>query len=272
MSPAAVLLLAALAAPTAPSARDASPRGRFIVGSPGPARPRRRPARRRAATSASSRPSAPTPTSTSVVDATWLRHEVEGYARRAARLRPAVTPGAVRAGAAPPRGRDRDPPGARRARRDAVDVRAAAPSASAGDGRCDADRHDDRRRAAGRLRGGAAGRVSEPISIRASASIATWADDEIERRLYYVGQALEDGDAAGDDSGAPVLRRAPGCWRVERRPKGSGDERAPDGRWRSATPITVRDPARGDSARAARQRGSARAATAMPWCAAPPLA
>ena len=83
MSPAAVLLLAALAAPTAPSAREASQRGRFIVGSPdrlasvGDRQHPRRYERVESAVGAYADVD-------ELVDATWLRHEVEGYARRAA--------------------------------------------------------------------------------------------------------------------------------------------------------------------------------------------
>jgi hypothetical protein len=83
MSPAAVLFLAVLAAPTAPSARDASPRGRFIVGSPdrlasvGDRQHPRRYERVESAVGAYADVD-------ELVDAIWLRHEVEGYARRAA--------------------------------------------------------------------------------------------------------------------------------------------------------------------------------------------
>jgi hypothetical protein len=80
---AAVLLLLALAAPIAPSARDGGGRGRFILGAPdrlamaGDRQHPRRYARIESAVDAYADVD-------EVADPTWLRHEVEGYARRAA--------------------------------------------------------------------------------------------------------------------------------------------------------------------------------------------
>ncbi|MBX3023336.1 hypothetical protein KF840_00325 [bacterium] len=82
MLPTAILALLALAAPVAPLARDASPRGRFIIGSPerpamvGDHQEPRRYERVESAVGAYA-------DIDEVGDAAWLRHELEGYARRA---------------------------------------------------------------------------------------------------------------------------------------------------------------------------------------------
>lgn len=80
---AAVLLLLALAAPLAPSVRDGGTRGRFILGGPdrlvmpGDQQHPRRYERIESTVDAYADVD-------EVADATWLRHEVEGYARRVA--------------------------------------------------------------------------------------------------------------------------------------------------------------------------------------------
>lgn len=82
MLPTAMLVFLALAAPVAPSARDGSPRGRFIIGSPerlamaGDRQEPRRYERVESAVGAYADVD-------EVGDATWLRHELEGYAWRA---------------------------------------------------------------------------------------------------------------------------------------------------------------------------------------------
>jgi hypothetical protein len=223
MLPAAVLLLAALAAPTAPSARDASPRGRFIVSSPdrlasvGDRQHPRRYERVESAVGAYADVD-------ELVDATWLRHEVEGYARRAADC-------------------DRLPPGpcgwGRRRVEGATVIHLAR------------GEHAEMLWTSGNraVRLGwrrtvttptgtmtvdeppadfAAGLVAEfPSDLDPASGSAAWNDDEIERRLYYVGRALEDGDAGGDEAARLYFARA-GLLAVEEA-EGILDERAPDG-------------------------------------------
>jgi hypothetical protein len=83
MSATTLLMLLALAAPVAPSARAVSPRGAFIVGvpdrlaAPGDHRQPRRYERIASVVAAFADVD-------DVGDAIWLRHELEGYARRAA--------------------------------------------------------------------------------------------------------------------------------------------------------------------------------------------
>lgn len=96
MSPTAVLVLLALAAPIAPSARDLAGRGRFIVATPdrlampGDRQEPRRYDRIESAVGAYA-------DIDEVADATWLRHEIAGYALRAGRC---VPPGPERCRAA----------------------------------------------------------------------------------------------------------------------------------------------------------------------------
>ena len=212
-----------------------------------------------------SRPSAPTPTSTALVDATWLRHEVEGYARRAADC-------------------DRLPPGpcgqARRRLERATVIHlvrgehaemlwtirpARRPPRLATDGD-DADGNDDRRRAAGRFRGGARGRVSERSRPRepptppgtttrsSGASTTSGARSRTAMQLAMRRRACTS--------------RAPGYWPSRRR-KGS----AVNAR-RTAMRARPRSPARTRLAAIRARRVAARQSplTEMPWCAAPPLA
>jgi len=233
MLPAAILLLAALAAPTAPSAREGSPRGRFIVGAPdrlAVAGDRQQPRRYERVESAVGAYA----DVDELVDATWLRHEVEGYARRAADC-------------------DRLPPGpCLRARRQFGTAAAIHLVRGEHAEMVWTSGHRAVRLGWRRMVTTPTGTmtVDEPPADFAAALAAefpsdldpasvdaTWADDEVERRLYYVGRALEDADVAGDEAARLYFARA-GLLAVEEA-EGVLGERAPDGD-ASATPITAR--------------------------------
>lgn len=202
MSTAAILLLAALAAPTAPSARDAA--ARFVIGSPGRlamAGDRRHPRRYERVESAVGAYA----DVDEVADPTWLRHEVEGYARRA-----------VDCAAAAPHP----------CRRALARLRGAPVIALASGGHAEMLWTSGRRavrlawrRQVATPRGTMT--VDEPPADFAAALLAAlpsdlalaaldgpaWTEDEIDRRLDYAERAL-GGGAGGDAAAAARLRFA----------------------------------------------------------------
>jgi len=267
MSPAAVVLLLALAAPTAPSARDAGPRGRFVIGVPerlamaGDHQHPRRYERVESAVAAYADVD-------EVVDATWLRHEVEGYARHAVDCTTTRPPGPC--------------------------LRVAGRLGPATVIRLISGSHAELLWTSGhravrlgwrRLVTTPTGTmtVDEPPADFAAALLAelpsdlafvsfddsrrpTWADDEIDRRLDYAERAL-DGCAAAGAAAATCLYFARASLLAVEDAEGQGGEvRPPAGG--EATPISVRLRLAAARLRRAAARQSALAA---PWCAVPPL-
>lgn len=260
---AAILLLVALAAPTAPSARDASPRGRFVIGAPdrlAMAGDRRHPRRYERVESAVGAYA----DVDEVVDASWLRHEVEGYARRAVdcEARPSA-------------------PCLRAVRR----VGAATVIHLVDGGHAEMLWTSGRRAVRlgwRRLVATPTGTmtVDEPPADFAAALLAelpsdldlvsldeprrsAWAEDEVDRRLDYAERALDGCALAGDAAAAGCLYFARASLRAveEAEGQGAGARSAA-----AATVISVR--LRLTAARM--RRAAAQQSSDVPWCAASP--
>ena len=267
MSRAAILLLVALAAPTAPSARDASPRGRFVIGAPdrltmtGDRRHPRRYERVESAVGAYADVD-------EVVDTTWLRHEVEGYARRAVDCE--VHP---------------SDPCLRAVRR----VGAATVIHLVDGGHAEMLWTSGRRAVRlgwRRLVATPTGTmtVDEPPADFTAALLAelpsdldlvslddarppAWAEEEIDRRLDYAERALDGCALAGDPAAAACLYFARAGLLAVEEAEGPGAGAPPEAA-AAATVISVR--LRLTAARM-RRAAARQSALATPWCAAPPL-
>ncbi len=261
MSPAAVFLLVALAAPTAPMVREASPRGRFVIGTadrlamPGDRRQPRRYERVESAVGAYADVD-------EVGDTTWLAHEVEGYARRAVDCD----------------GRRPDP-----CRREVRRVGAATVIHLVSGNHAELLWTSGRRAVRlgwRRLVTTPTGTmtVDEPPADFTAALLAelpsdlalraldgsAWAEDEIDRRLDHAERALDGCERAGDAAAAARLQFARAGLLAVDDAEGRGEAPTPT---TEVTVISVRT----RLAAARLRRAAARQSDLMPWCAAPQL-
>ena len=262
MSAAAIILLAALAAPTAPSARELGPR--FIIGTPdrlampGDHRQPRRYERIESAVGAYADVD-------DVADATWLRHELEGYARRTVDCRAQPSD---------------------RCRRALAQLRGLPViqliSGSHAEMLWTSGRRAVRlgwRRVVTTPTGTMT--VDEPPADFAAALLLelpsdlalttlddpTWAEDEIDRRLDYAERAL-DGAPGGDAAAAARLHFArAGLLAVEEAAPTIDDAGAP---LAAAEPTWISVRTRLAAARL-RRAGTRQSTVAEPWCAPRPL-